>query len=76
MISNNFNENVGYRLRTAREQKEIKGSTVARKLGFTNAYLSQMENGKRNVSLQNLIKFCELYEKDVVYFLQDIKKVK
>lgn len=74
MITNDFNENIGYRLRVAREQKDIKGSTVARKLGFTNAYLSQMENGKRNVSLQNLIKFCELYEKDVVYFLQDIEE--
>jgi hypothetical protein len=35
-----------------------------------------MENGKRGVSLQNLMKFCELYEKDVVYFLQDIEKKK
>lgn len=74
MVTNDFNENVGYRLRVAREQMEIKGSTAARKLGFTNAYLSQMETGKRNVSLQNLIKFCELYDKDVVYFLQDIRK--
>lgn len=66
-----LNFNVGYRLKIAREEKELKGYSVARKLGVTNAYISQMENGKRSVSLENLLKFSQLYDKDVVYFLQD-----
>lgn len=66
-----LNLNVGYRLKIAREEKELKGYSVARKLGVTNAYISQMENGKRSVSLENLLKFSQLYDKDVVYFLQD-----
>lgn len=69
-----LNFNVGYRLKIAREEKELKGYSVARKLGVTNAYISQMENGKRSVSLENLLKFSQLYEKDVVYFLQDYAK--
>lgn len=76
MNKDNIDKDIGYRLRTAREQQEIKGNTVARKLGFTASYLSQMENGKRSVSLHNLIKFSELYDKDVVYFLQDFTKQK
>ena len=74
MEKNIINENVGYRLKIAREEKELKGYSVARKLGVTNAYISQMENGKRSVSLENLIKFSQIYEKDVVYFLQDYCK--
>jgi transcriptional regulator with XRE-family HTH domain len=66
-----LNFNVGYRLKIAREEKELKGYSVARKLGVTNAYISQMENGKRSVSLENLLKFSQLYDKEVVYFLQD-----
>ena len=69
-----INSNVGYRLKLARQEKELKGYSVARKLDITNAYLSQMENGKRSVSLENLIKFAQIYEKDVVYFLQDYVK--
>lgn len=69
-----LNFNVGYRLKIAREEKELKGYSVARKLGVTNAYISQMENGKRSVSLENLLKFSQLYDKDVVYFLQDYAK--
>lgn len=69
-----LNNNVGFRLKLAREEKELKGYTVARKLGVTNAYISQMENGKRSVSLENLLKFSQLYDKDVIYFLQDFTK--
>lgn len=69
-----INNNIGFRLKLAREEKELKGYSVARKLGVTNAYISQMENGKRSVSLENLLKFSQLYEKDVVYFLQDYAK--
>lgn len=71
MSKDDLNFNVGYRLKIAREEKELKGYSVARKLGVTNAYVSQMENGKRPVSLENLLKFSQIYEKDVVYFLQD-----
>ena len=74
MDKNIINENVGYRLKLAREEKELKGYSVSRKLDVTNAYISQMENGKRSVSLENLLKFSQLYEKDVVYFLQDYAK--
>jgi transcriptional regulator with XRE-family HTH domain len=73
-MQNNLNENIGYRLKLARQEKELKGYSVARKLDITAANLSQMENGKRSVSLENLLKFSQLYEKDVVYFLQDFVK--
>ena len=67
----NIDEKIGYKLKLARQQSELTGKEVAEQLYISPTHLSNIENGKRKVSLENLVKFSELYQKDVVYFLSD-----
>jgi transcriptional regulator with XRE-family HTH domain len=68
-----INEKIGYRLKIARQQNELTNKEVSEKLYISPTHLSNMESGKRKVSLENLIMFSKLYNKDVVYFLSDFK---
>jgi len=41
-------------IRAWREHKQIKMSQLAKKVGISSAYLSQIENGKRNPTIDTL----------------------
>lgn len=41
-------------IRAWREHKQIKMNTLAKKVGISSAYLSQIENGKRNPTVDTL----------------------
>jgi transcriptional regulator with XRE-family HTH domain len=69
----NIDETIGYRLKIARQQNELTNKEVSEKLYISPTHLSNMESGKRKVSLENLIMFSKLYNKDVVYFLNDFR---
>ena len=66
-----INETIGARLRSAREELDLKGKDVAKEMFISGGLLSQLESGQRRISLDNLVRFSKLYKKDIIYFLKD-----
>lgn len=48
----------GNNLRKKREEKEISQETLAFEAGFSRSYYTEVETGKRNISLLNIIKIA------------------
>jgi transcriptional regulator with XRE-family HTH domain len=46
---------VGANLRRLRNHRELSQSKLAEKAGLNRSYLSMVENGRRNISLDNLV---------------------
>ena len=51
-------ESVGSRIRKLREMKDLTLETLSERTGISKGFLSDAENGKRNVSSQNLLKIA------------------
>ncbi|BDG62185.1 helix-turn-helix domain-containing protein [Caldinitratiruptor microaerophilus] len=60
---------IGQRLRAVREQLNKTQDAVAEYLGVTRPVVSNLENGKRPVSLAELMRLAMLYGYPVQYFL-------
>jgi transcriptional regulator with XRE-family HTH domain len=73
MIEKNkdVNQSVGERLRYARQELGMQGQEAAQKAFISGSLLSQLESGKKRISLDNLVRFSKLYKKDIIYFLKD-----
>jgi len=54
-------DTLGYRLKMARMQNNLKVREVAEQLGVTSSYISMIENGKSNVSLKILMRLVPIY---------------
>lgn len=55
MIKNLF----GNRLRTLRTEKGLSQEAFALKIGMDRTYYSSVENGKRNIALENIYKIAK-----------------
>ena len=64
-------EELGRRLRVAREARGLSQQAVAETLGLPRTAITQMEAGNRSVSTLELAKLAELYLRPVSYFLQE-----
>ena len=64
-------EELGRRLRIAREARGLSQQAVADALGLPRTAITQMEAGNRSVSTLELTKLAELYLHPVSYFLQE-----
>ena len=64
-------EELGRRLRVARETRGLSQQAVAEALGLPRTAMTQMEAGNRSVSTLELAKLAELYLRPVSYFLQE-----
>ena len=53
-----------------RREKQIKASTIARQLGISEATYSQIETGRRSVSLERLGRICEELDLSTVDFVK------
>ena len=49
---------IGQRLKEARKAKKIKQEEMAQMLFTTQSYISQIENGRRNASLEIILVYC------------------
>ncbi len=57
----NLNSIRGFRVQVARKQAGMTQSELAEKAGFANAeYISQMENGKKRITDENISRFAEV----------------
>lgn len=52
---------IGARLKIIRVEKEMNQGEVARQLGISQTHLSNIESGKNNLSLTNLLKMRKIY---------------
>jgi transcriptional regulator with XRE-family HTH domain len=64
-------EKIGKKLQEAREEAGFSQDELARKLGCTQASLSNYELGKRRLYLSDLQRIGQLLGKQVTYFLDD-----
>lgn len=52
---------IGARLKMIRVEKEMNQCDVAKKMGISQTHLSNIESGKNNLSLPNLLKMRKIY---------------
>jgi transcriptional regulator with XRE-family HTH domain len=64
-------EEIGRKLQKAREEAGLSQEELAKKLGCTQASLSNYELGKRRLYLADLQRIGQLLGKPVTYFLED-----
>ena len=62
---------IGNRLKQARESLGYTQEDVAAKLDIGRPRYSDIENGKRNVALKELYKFCDFFGRSLDYFLKE-----
>lgn len=70
---------VGRLIRVARRQWEMDQKALARKLGVTVGYISNIETGKKHLSLDAVLKICRKLEQNervwmTVYFEEETRK--
>ncbi len=68
LILQKFGEN----LRKIREKAELSQEQVAYEAGFSRSYYTEVETGKRNISLLNILKICSFLKIEI----NDIIKLK
>jgi len=68
-----MNKEIGIKLRMAREKAGFSQSDIAKEIDSTYQKVSSFEIGRTRVSVETLVKLCDLYKADINYIL-DIKK--
>lgn len=75
---NQFNKEIGKIIKKEKENKELKNMVLAERSFISPLYLSQIENGKYNISLLKFISICnslEMYPNELLEpFLVGCKK--
>ena len=62
------NKNIGKKLKELRISRGWKQLEVAEKVGLSRPAISNIESGKRALTLSTLKKFCEVYSIDISFF--------
>lgn len=65
-----FLKNVGARIRTIRKIRGFTQETLAEKTGLQNTYISDVERGDRNISLETLEKIIEALQVNAIDLFQ------
>ena len=60
--------NIGKKLKELRLSRGWKQTDVADKVGLSRPAISNIESGKRALTLSTLQRFCEVYNIDISYF--------
>jgi len=63
-------ELIGKKLQKAREEAGMSQEELAKKLGYTQASLSNYELGKRRLYLSDLKRISQILSKPITYFLE------
>ena len=67
---------VGARIRLLRLERGLQQNEVAAQIGISQAYLSNIEKGRNNITLENLLKLHEVLQCPVSSFFVDIDGAK
>lgn len=62
------NKSIGRKLKELRNSRDLKQSELAEMVGLSRPAISNIESGKRSLTLSTLKRFCEVYGIDISYF--------
>ncbi len=62
--------NIGTAIKKIRKEKDFSQEYVAYKLEMSQANYSKIERGCVNISLENFLKLADLFEMEIIVFLQ------
>lgn len=62
------NKHIGLKLKELRNSRGWKQTEVADMVGLSRPAISNIESGKRALTLSTLKRFCEVYSVDISYF--------
>lgn len=69
----NIQEKFGKRVRDLRTKKGVSQEALAFKAGIDRTYMTSVENGRRNISIQNIEKIIRALGVSVGEFFSEIK---
>lgn len=70
----NYNTDIGNWLASERIKKGLSQQYVADKLGMTRTAVHYWETGKREISAQNMLDYCNAINADPVRLIKDVVK--
>jgi len=65
------NKTLGSRIRTARLIANLSLQGLSEKTGISYSTLSRIENGKKKIQVEELIRISKFVNKPITYFVQD-----
>lgn len=68
----NIQAQFGERVRQLRKQKKFSQEELAQRTGLHRTYISDIERGNRNVSLENIKKIADALDVQLNYLLKEI----
>lgn len=72
----NTQEQIGAKIKDLRLRKGLTQQEVADRIGgLSRNYISQMESGKRKISIEFLQKMAEIFNVDITYFFEKDEQV-
>lgn len=74
LILNNRLKNIGNNIRQIRKQRQVTQIDLAVMIGIDRAYLSEIENGRTNVSLNILYAIADALNIDIIQFFNRNEK--
>lgn len=66
------NAKVAQKLRETREDLDLKQKDVAAALHRATDFVSMSELDKRQISVEDVVSFAQVYKKPVIYFFSDL----
>lgn len=70
----NLNKAIGKKLKYARERRGYSQQQLADQAHFNQCSISNIEAGRRRISVENLITFSKILKVSPLYFLSDFEK--
>ena len=64
-----FDSELGEKVKLLRKRRNLKQDDLAVALGLSRSQISNLESGRRNLSLKQLEKLCEYFQVDMSYFV-------
>jgi hypothetical protein len=64
---------IGSRIRERRKELGMRGADLARLTGLCRSFISDLENGRRGVSAENIFLISESLRVDVNYFFKPLR---
>lgn len=60
---------IGHRIRAFRQKNNLTQAQLAEALDISTNFISEIETGKKNISIDNLCKLCQKYQLSADYIL-------
>ena len=65
---------IGQRIRTCRKSSGLTQAQIAEKMHLSINYISDLEHGKKNMSILTMASLCKCFDKSADYFLYGIEE--